>query len=799
MRSRDPARRTSVRPLRTAVHRVHAGRVLSDLQFHQPGRSRGMRELQREIPGTRDDWDLGPPLAGRRIAGRGVPAPDPAAEPGESEGPRWRGRRGAGLVPRVGRVGRRHGRVPLEARGTVRPDARTAEATPGADGRPNRSRPRSDQGPRVLDESARNPGAGRTQAADRGTPPGEGGHPEARRGPREHGEHVPEHPAVAAGRVEGPRDFVAGSDRRVPTGAGVPREGLRSTQGTGVGHRPQGGRVPLRHESGPRTTAGDREAGGAAARQRAPPRRTASCPERGGGGPRAQTVGAGTESERREARDEGGVHDHGPIGLRDRRAEESDGPARGADGAAHGRAEQTRGAAEGVAAPPGRTQGRDERRRRAARRSSAGQDPDLREFQEVRPVREDPRTPGAVTSMGLREKARKSLQGGAREEAEELDAPVMPKVDIAKIEAEGKAREDQLRRELADSRKLSDAKGAQIARQDAKLAQLEARAKELEAASAADAREASRSLKEAQVELEDAREEVKALRKSKATAKDAEAATEQLRKTRAVSIAQDKLDAEARVVREAGREVQQSRAKLETREAEQADARKTARDQANQRAAELERDLEGAKKDLAKALQEVKSARTEAVAARKDYQEKEIVLTTEMTRARGSMDQEKEKAARLKDEIEELRKRLGKAGELSEKESDLKAKWSKLDAEKKELADHKAEVASLEKGLEAREAAAKAAARTAADRGAEAEKALKEVRERERTLEKLERKIEADREKLEEQAKAKQQAHAEEIEELRKLLQSRDREIAKHEKEVESHQNSARAAADALA
>src|SRR5207302_1006180 len=308
-----------------------------------------MRELQREIPGTRDDWDLGPPLAGRRIAGRGVPAPDPAAEPGEGEGPRWRGRRGARLVPRVGRVGGRHGGVPLEARGTVRPDARTPEATPRADGRPDRSRSRSDQGPRVLDESARDPGAGRTEAADRGTPPGEGGHPEARRGPREHGEHVPEHPAVAAGRVEGPGNLVAGSDRRVPTGAGVPREGLRSTQGTRVGHRPQGGRVPLRHESGPRTTAGDREAGGAVARQSAPPRRTTSCPERGGGGPRAQTVGAGTESERRETRDEGGAHDHEPLGLRDRRAEESDGPARGTDGAAHGRAEQTRGAAEGGA------------------------------------------------------------------------------------------------------------------------------------------------------------------------------------------------------------------------------------------------------------------------------------------------------------------------------------------------------------------------------------------------------------------------------------------------------------------
>src|SRR3989442_115876 len=411
-------------------------------------------------------------------------------------------------------------------------------------------------------------------------------------------------------------------------------------------------------------------------------------------------MGGGTKGERRATHAEGRVHNHGPLGLRARRSEEPDGRARRTDGAVRGRAEQAVGAAEGVAAPQGRTEGGDEGRRRAARRAASRQDPELRQVQEVRPVREDPRTPGAVTSMGLREKARKSLQGGAREEAEELDAPVMPKVDIAKIEAEAKAREDQLRRERAESRKLSAAKGAQIARQDAKLAQRE----------------------------------------------------------RALSITQDKLDAEARVVREAGREVQQSRAKLETREAELADARKTARDQANQRAAELERDLEGARKDLAKALHELKSARTEAVAARKDYQEKEIVLTTEMTRARGSMDQEKEKATRLKDEIEEVRKRLGKAGEVSEQESDLKAKWAKLDAEKKELADHKTEVAALEKRLEAREAAAKAAARTAADRGGEAEKALKEVRERERTLEKLERKIEADREKLEEQAKAKQQA-----------------------------------------
>src|SRR3989475_520148 len=444
-------------------------------------------------------------------------------------------------------------------------------------------------------------------------------------------------------------------------------------------------------------------------------------------------MGGGTKGERRAALGERGAHDHGPLRRRARGAEEPDGPARRTDGTVHGRAEQTGGAAEGIAAPQGRTEGGHEGRRRAARRAASRQDPEFREVQEVRPVRKDPRTPRAVISMGLREKARKSLEGGA-----EAEDRVTLKVDVAALEAEAKAREDQLRRELVDIRKLSDAKGAQIARQDSKLMQLEARLKELEAAGAA-AREASRTLKQAQAELEEARDEVKTLRKSKATVKDAESATEQLRKTRvavdtkeaslkkreaevesmvaslnkhdkeiaereqAISIAQDKLDAEARVVREAGREVQQARAKLDTREAELAERGKAFRDQANQR-------------------------------------------TTEV---------------------------------------------------KKDLTDHETRVAAFEKKLEAREGEAKTATLAAVEGSAEAEKALKEVRERERTLEKLERKIDGERDKLEEQAKAKQQAHAQEVDELRKLLQIRDREIAKHEKEVESQQIAARSEAEA--
>src|SRR3989454_379805 len=344
--------------------------------------------------------------------------------------------------------------------------------------------------------------------------------------------------------------------------------------------------------------------------------------------------------------------------------------------------------------------------------------------------------------MGLREKARKSLEGGA-----EAEDRVTLKVDVAALDAE--ATTEQLRKTRV----------------------------------AVDTKEASLKKREAEVESL-----VASLNKH-----DREIAERE----QAVSIAQDKLDAEARVVREAGREVQQARAKLDTREAELAERGKAFRDQANQRTTEVERDLEGAKKDLAKALHDLKSARADAIAARKEYQEKEIVLTTEMTRARGSVDQEKEKSSRLKAEIEELRKRVGRAGELSEKESDLKAKWAKFETEKKELTDHETRVAAFEKKLEAREGEAKTATLAAVEGSAEAEKALKEVRERERTLEKLERKIDGERDKLEEQAKAKQQAHAQEVDELRKLLQTRDREIAKHEKELESQQIAARSEAEA--
>src|SRR5437879_9252783 len=90
--------------------------------------------------------------------------------------------------------------------------------------------------------------------------------------------------------------------------------------------------------------------------------------------------------------------------------------------------------------------------------------------------------------MGLREKARKSLQPDATADRVEQSAPMLLELEASEREAEAKAREAQLRKELADARKLSEAKDAEIARQTAKRGHLEARVKELETANAAEER-----------------------------------------------------------------------------------------------------------------------------------------------------------------------------------------------------------------------------------------------------------------------------------------------------------------------
>src|SRR5437667_459032 len=314
-----------------------------------------MPELQSEVPGARVDRHRGSSRTRRRGAGRGVPASDPATEPREGEGAGSRaafqrgppGRIGARFVPRVRRPGRRDGGIAVEAGGALRPDARTAETSPGADGLPHRPRARSDQEPRGLRESAGDPRTGRAQAADRGIAPGKGGHPAAGGRPREHGDHLSEYPAPPTGRAEGAGDVPPKPDRCLPTGTRVEGEGLRAAQGAGIGRRPTRGRVPPRDEPGPRATAGTREAGRAPPGEGAPARRAAPRAHRSGGRSRTQTVGPGAAGERSEARSEGRRDDHRPIRQRSRRAEGPDGPARGVDGA-DGRGEEQAGrAAEG--------------------------------------------------------------------------------------------------------------------------------------------------------------------------------------------------------------------------------------------------------------------------------------------------------------------------------------------------------------------------------------------------------------------------------------------------------------------
>ena len=94
--------------------------------------------------------------------------------------------------------------------------------------------------------------------------------------------------------------------------------------------------------------------------------------------------------------------------------------------------------------------------------------------------------------MGLRERARKTLEAG--EDADESEDEVVVKIDLAALEAEAKAREDQLKKELQEARKLSEAKTAQISRQDGIIKDLEARTKELESARTGAVRESKKAL-----------------------------------------------------------------------------------------------------------------------------------------------------------------------------------------------------------------------------------------------------------------------------------------------------------------
>src|SRR5207245_11815004 len=87
--------------------------------------------------------------------------------------------------------------------------------------------------------------------------------------------------------------------------------------------------------------------------------------------------------------------------------------------------------------------------------------------------------------------------------------------------------------------------------------------------------------------------------------------------------------------------------------------------------------------------------------------------------------EEKEKVGRLEAEIVGLRKKAGKVGELSGKESELKAQTAKLDARSKEFAERETALEGGEVRVRQREAEAQKATRSAAERTLEAETAIK--------------------------------------------------------------------------
>src|SRR5439155_10607167 len=106
----------------------------------------------------------------------------------------------------------------------------------------------------------------------------------------------------------------------------------------------------------------------------------------------------------------------------------------------------------------------------------------------------------------------------------------------------------------------------------------------------------------------------------------------------------------------------------------------------------------------------------------------------------GVAEQEKEKASRLKDQVEELRKRAASTEELSKEDADLKRRFLKLDAEMKELAANQAALGKERAQLSAREAESEKASRLAARQTLGAQRALKANQERERPAEIPERK-----------------------------------------------------------
>src|SRR5438309_11756761 len=129
-------------------------------------------------------------------------------------------------------------------------------------------------------------------------------------------------------------------------------------------------------------------------------------------------------------------------------------------------------------------------------------------------------------------------------------------------------------------------------------------------------------------------------------------------------------------------------------------------------------------------------------------QDRASALEVDLSKTAAMVEQEKEQASRLEAEIEDLKKRALAAGELTETESRLNAQRKTLDTRVKELAQRETALAATEAQVRTRETEAGKVSRKAAERGLEAERNLKAIKERERRGEKAETKFKEGQEKV---------------------------------------------------
>ena len=127
----------------------------------------------------------------------------------------------------------------------------------------------------------------------------------------------------------------------------------------------------------------------------------------------------------------------------------------------------------------------------------------------------------------------------------------------------------------------------------------------------------------------------------------------------------------------------------------------------------------------------------------------------------------------------------------------MTAQRKALEARAKELGQQETALAATEAQVRTRETEAGKVSRAAADRIQEAEQNLKAIKERERQVEKAETRFKQTQEKLTEQAAAKDEAHTHDLDEARKAIQARDRELAVRAKQVQALESAAQAAEEA--